>query len=163
MNTELLQEKRQSHTSTESRALSLLGQGIGPEMVASAIGVSVSRISQLLSESEFSKEVLELRYQNLSRHNLRDSKADEIEDVLLEKIKDLIPFMMKPLEVIRAYSLVNGAKRRGSSTPDSIISKQQIVNLVMPTQIINAYSSSYSCTQTNIHNQVIKAGDQELI
>ena len=49
-------------TSTETRALSLLGQGLGPEVVAAAVGVSTSRISQLLGDPEFSAKVLQRAY-----------------------------------------------------------------------------------------------------
>jgi hypothetical protein len=147
-------------TSTEDRALTLLGQGIGPEMVASAVGVSVSRISQLLSDPEFSAKVSELRFSALAKHNERDSAYDLMETQLQEKLKDLIPYMMKPGEVLKAIQIINAAKRRGSSTPDSIINKQTIVQLVLPTQIINSFTQNI---QTNIHNQVVRAGEQDLV
>ena len=150
-----------ARSGTESRALSLLGSGIAPEMVASAIGVSVSRISQLLSDPEFSKEVLELRYAALASRNIRDDKVDALEDVLLDKIRDLLPFIVRPLEAIRAYSLINAAKRRGASLGFAE-SRTPVVTLVMPSTIINQYSLKTEII-TNINNQVIKAGNQELI
>ena len=105
-------------TSTESRALSLLGQGLGAEIVASAVGVTVSRISQLLSDPEFSAQVAHLRYENLAKHNQRDNKYDVMEDDLLDKMKDLIPMMYKPFEVLKAIQIINQAKRRGASAPE---------------------------------------------
>lgn len=143
-------------TATESRALSLLGQGLGPEVVAAAIGVSVSRISQLLSDPQFSSQVADLRYKNLSKHNARDNEYDTMEDTLLAKLKDLLPFMMRPMEVLKAIQVINQAKRRGSSAPEAITSQQTVVQLVMPTQILQSFT-------TNINNQVVKAGDQELV
>ena len=143
-------------TSTESRALSLLGQGLGPEVVAAAVGVSTSRISQLLSEPEFSAQVAELRYENLAKHNTRDNSYDALEDALVEKLKDLMPYMMRPMEVLKAIQVINAAKRRGSSAPEAITSQQTVVQLVMPTQIIQSFT-------TNINNQVIKAGTQDLV
>jgi hypothetical protein len=150
-------------TSTETRALSLLGQGIGPEMVASAVGVSVSRISQLLSDPEFSAQVAELRFKNLSKHNERDQRYDSLEDKLIDKMEDLLPFMMKPLEILRAITVINGAKRRGASAPDQITQQQTVVNLLMPTQITNLFSSKPSELTLNINNQVVQAGTQSLI
>lgn len=149
-------------SSTESRALTLLGQGIGPEMVAAAVGVSVSRISQLLSDPEFSAQVADLRFKNLSKHNERDSRYDLLEDALLDKLQDLLPFMMKPLEVLRAIQTINGAKRRGSSAPEAIVSQRTVVNLLMPTQITQIFSAPKELT-LNTNNQVVKAGNQELI
>lgn len=143
-------------TGTESRALELLGSGLPPETVAAAVGVTVSRISQLLSDETFAAEVAELRYKNLANHNARDSSYDGLEDKLLEKMKDLIPFMMKPSEILRAIQVINGAKRRGQSTPESIVNQQTVVQLLMPTQIMQKFT-------TNINNVVVQAGEQELV
>ena len=67
----------------EDRALSLLGSGISAESAATALGVSPSRISQLLSAPEFAEQVAELRYNNLQQHNHRDANYDSLEDKLL--------------------------------------------------------------------------------
>lgn len=150
-------------STTESRALSLLGQGIGPEMVASAVGVSVSRISQLLSDPEFSSAVAELRFKNLSAHNDRDRRYDSLEDKLIDKMEDLIPFMMKPLEVLRAISVINAAKRRGASAPESITQQNTVVNLLMPTQITQIFSAEQRSLTLNTNNQVVSAGGQDLV
>lgn len=143
-------------TSTEDRALTLLGQGIPPEVVASAVGVSPSRISQLVSDPEFSARVAELRFTALSKHNERDNKYDKMEDDLLTKLEDCLPYMVRPMEVLKAISIINAAKRRGSSAPEHILGKQEVISLVMPVQIIQNFSLNQS-------NQVVKAGNQELI
>jgi len=143
-------------TSTESRALQLLGQGLGAEMVASAVGVSVSRISQLLSETEFAAQVADLRFRNLSKHNERDAEYDKLEDELILKMRDLMPFMVRPMEVARVLQIINQAKRRGSSTPESITNQQTVVQLNMPISVYQKFT-------VNANNQVIQAGQQQLI
>jgi hypothetical protein len=143
-------------TSTEERALVLLGQGLGPESVAAAVGVSVSRISQLLSDPEFSAKVAEARFESLAKHNTRDNKYDSLEDTLIRKLEDCIPYMMRPMEILKSIQVINQAKRRGSSAPEQIISQQTVVQLVLPTQIFQNFT-------TNINNQVIKAGSQDLV
>ena len=70
-------------TSVEERALHLLGSGVPADSVASALGVTPSRISQLLAEDSFSKKVAALRYDSLQKHNRRDGKYDSLEDTLL--------------------------------------------------------------------------------
>lgn len=142
-------------TSVDERALKLLGSGIGPENVAAALGVSPSRISQLLSSEEFASKVADLRFQSLSKHNERDSELDTLEDTLIEKIKDLLPFMIRPMEVIKAWQMINSGKRRGTSTPEHITNQQTIINLVIPTKVVQRFT-------TNINNQVIVAGEQKL-
>lgn len=151
-------------SSTESRALTLLGQGLGPEVVAAAVGVSTSRISQLLSSPEFASAVAELRYKTLSKHNDRDAAYDSLEDQLVEKMKDLIPLMYKPFEVLKAIQVINSAKRRGASTPEAITGQQTVVPLQLPSQIVNIFAIQGSKDLTvNVHNQVVKAGAQELV
>lgn len=142
-------------TTTESRALALLGTGLGPEVVASALGVSISRISQLLSEETFAAEVATLRFQNLSKHNERDTKYDQMEDDLLERLKDCLPLMVRPMEILKAIQVINAAKRRGASAPEQIVHQNNVVNLVMPVQVIQKFT-------TNVHNQVVQTGTQSL-
>ena len=145
-----------ANSSTNDRALTLLGQGLGPEVVASALGVTTSAISQLLSQTEFAAKVAEARFRNLSKHNERDNAYDRLEDELIEKMKDLMPFMVRPMEVAKVLQIINAAKRRGSSAPESITNQQTVVNLVMPTQIFQKFT-------VNTMNQVIQAGQQQLI
>lgn len=142
--------------STEDRALALLGNGVSAEATATALGVSPSRISQLLSDDTFKERVTALRYENLQRHNQRDSAYDSLEDKLIDKLEKSLPMMYKPHEILKAISVVNGAKRRGQSAPEQITNQQNIVNLVLPAIITQRF-------ETNINNQVIKAGDQELL
>lgn len=127
-------------TAAESRALHLLGQGIIPEQAAAASGLSASRISQLLSQEEFAARVAELRFDTLSKHNDRDAAYDSLEDQLLEKMKDCLPLMMRPQEILRAIQTINSAKRRGSSAPNSITEQHTVINLILPTQILTQFS-----------------------
>ncbi len=145
-----------TYNSTEQKALTLLGSGVNAEMTAAACGVTVARISQLLSEAEFSAEVSELRFQNLQKHNVRDDKYDAMEDTLLERMRDLLPLMMRPMEILKAIAVINGAKRRGQSAPDTVNQNNQVVTLIMPTKVIQNFT-------VNINNQVTRAGNQELL
>lgn len=143
-------------TSIEDRALQLLGTGIGPEVVANALGVTVARISQLLSDEHFSARVSELRFENLSKHNVRDSKYDSLEDELLDKLGETLPLIHRPMEIVKAISTINAAKRRGSSAPDSITQQHTVLNIVLPTQVLQKFI-------TNINNQVVQVGDKDLV
>lgn len=142
-----------TNSTTESRALSLLGAGIAPEVVAASLGVTASRISQLLSDENFAAQVAELRFKNLSKHNERDALYDATEDILLERLRDCIPLMHKPMEILKAIQVINAAKRRGSSTPESIIEKQQIIQLTIPTQVLNMF-------KVNLQGQVVTVASE---
>ena len=146
---------RGTTTSIEDRALVLLGAGIGGEAVANALGVTPARISQLLSEPAFSDAVSTLRYENLQKHNNRDTSYDNIEDRLLDKLQENLSFILKPRDLLQAISVINNAKRRGQSSPDQVVNQQNIVTLVLPTIITEKFT-------VNIDNQVTRAGEQEL-
>ncbi len=135
-------------TNAEERALHLLGQGIIPEQAAMASGLSASRISQLLSQESFAARVAELRFEALSKHNDRDAAYDSLEDELLARMKDCLPLMVRPNEILRAIQTINAAKRRGSSAPQSITEQHTVINLILPTQILTQFA-------LNPQNQVV--------
>jgi len=143
-------------TPLEERAMNLLGSGIPQEAVASALGVTASYISQLLSNEEFSTAVTQLKFEALSKHTARDASYDSVEDSLIDKLKKSLPLLIRPNDILGAIKVINGAKRRGQDSQDSIVNSQEIVSIMMPTQIIQQFT-------TNIHNQVIKTGDQDLL
>ena len=138
------------------RALSLLSSGVSPVQVAAACGVTESAISQLVSNPEFSAALTLAKYENLQRHNARDNKYDILEDKLIDSLERNLPLMMRPLEILKALQVINGAKRRGQSAPDQVVQQQNIVSIQMPTLIVNKFT-------TNISNQVINASGQELL
>lgn len=143
-------------TTTESRALDLLGVGASPTQVAAALGVSESLISQFLAQETFARAVAERRFNSLLKHNKRDDKLDELEDALIKKLENIIPMMYKPSEIIHAFTRINQAKRRGSSAPEQIHQQQTVISLTLPIQILQQVT-------VNAANQVIKAGQQDLI
>lgn len=140
----------------EERALALLGSGIAAEQVAAALGVTPSRIAQLLSVEVFSKQVADLRYQNLQAHNVRDDAYDSLEDTLLGKLKNALPLMIKPRDILDALTRVNAAKRRGQSAPSNVGNQQTVVTLVLPTIITEKFA-------IDLNNQVTRAGSQDLL
>lgn len=144
------------NTTTEERALTLLGSGVRPDVVALSLGVSPSRITQLMSDPEFMERVTELRFNNLQKHNARDNEYDALEDQALAQLKNNMAFIQRPMELLKTLSVLNAAKRRGQSAPEAITEQQSVVQINMPVKIIQKFT-------TNINNQVIQAGNQELI
>ena len=140
---------------TRSRALELLGMGVIATQVAAALGVDISRISQLLSEEAFAAKVAELRFSNLRKHTERDTKYDGLEDTLIEKLGDCLPLMHRPMEILKAIQVINSAKRRGASAPEHITNQNQIIQLNVPSALIEKF-------RVNINNQVTIAGNQSL-
>lgn len=144
-----------SNSPTRVRALQLLSTGIAATQVAAACGVTDSAISQLQTDPDFAAELALLRYKNLAAQNERDSSYDEMEDALLSKLKSLLPLMMRPMEVLKAIQVINAAKRRGQSAPESITAQQTIVNIQLPTILATKFI-------INPQGQVTQAGSQSL-
>jgi hypothetical protein len=143
-------------STTEERALTLLGQGVPPQAVANALGVDISRISQLLSDETFATSVVEKKFESLSKHNERDTKIDSIEDKLLKSLESCLPFMTRPMEILKAFQVVNLAKRKGQTVSENLTNKQTIIQLNIPQIILQKFSS-------NINNQVVQVGEQSLL
>lgn len=138
------------------RALELLGSGVPQEATASALGVTASYISQLLSDVGFAAEVTKRKYELLSKHTQRDANYDLLEDDLIEKLNKAKALMFRPADILAAIKVINGARRRGTDSRESIIQQQNIVEITMPVQIVQQFT-------TNVMNQVIKTGDTDLI
>lgn len=136
--------------SIRDRALELLGDNIEPSVVASALGVSPSDISQYLADETFREEVTKLRYERLVGNNSRDRKLDSMEDKLLDKIDKSLGMIFDPMKLVQIYAKVNAATRRGASAPASLQTQQPAVALSMPTFVLQKFT-----TQVNIHNQVV--------
>lgn len=148
-------EIRTNWSVQDKRAIELLGTGLGNTVVAQAIGVTESRIAQLMSTDSFRAEVMQLRFENLQRHNVTDARYDDMESRVLTQLEDNLPLVQKPMELVRILATLNNAKRRGSEHIDTNSTQSNIVTLLMPTMITQQFT-------TNINNQVIVAGEQTL-
>jgi len=96
----------------KERIKSLLGYITDQTRVAHLAGCDVSYISQLMADPGFAEEVMLARIEQGERTVGMDRKADDIEGVLLDKLKRALPMMVKPSEILRAYQVLNQAKRR---------------------------------------------------
>lgn len=142
--------------STESRALALLKTGCGPESVAFALGLEVSRISQMLSMEDFALEVAKGRYERLQKHNIQDDKLDTLEAELIEQFQGLKALLIRPLEILKAAQIVNTMKRRGAANPEVLPNAAEVVSINMPQVIKQKFV-------TNVNMQVISTGAQDLV
>jgi hypothetical protein len=139
--------------SARERAAKLLGSGVEPEVVATALGVTPGYISQLLAEEDFAKEVTELRFVNLQNASERDGKYDRLEDRVLDKLDQMLDYMTKPRELLGAAHILNTAKRRGIRPENAATPKQDSVQLHFPTVIQQNFI-------VNHVNQVVAVGEE---
>ena len=129
----------------------MLGKGISQVNVALAVGTTESYISQLLADEAVAAEVSALRVANLESDTKRDDKANTIEDKLLDKLEESIDLMFKPGEILRAYQIVNNAKRRGTdSNTSNPLANNTIINISLPAHTAARFI-------TNSEGQVVEA------
>lgn len=144
------------HSTNREAALELLAKGATATETALTLGVSDGLISQFMSEDDFAAQLATLRFEALKKNNARDEALDELEDQLIKQLKTAASMAIRPMEVSRLFQIVNSAKRRGGSAAPAAQTQQTVVKLVIPVAIMNRFA-------VNSKNQVIEAGDQQLI
>src|SRR4051812_247154 len=93
----------------KDKIIAMLGAGVRPGQVASAVGCDISYVSQLLNDEQVAQEIAELRTKDLLKYKSVDNKYDDIEAQLQKKLEDILPYVTKPDQVIRALQFVNSA------------------------------------------------------
>ena len=121
----------------EKSILTYMSLGMNAERVAALVGVSPSRISQLLSDEDFREEVGKERAIGLLEARERDKRIDRIEDKCLDRLEQSIQSSLsitKPMEAARIVQIVNGLKRRGGGelVGGQSVEASNVVTLVLP-------------------------------
>ena len=142
------------------QALKMLGTGLKPSIVASALAVSPAYISQLMADVDFANAVRERKVETLTKANEHDDNLHEVEVEALKKLRTAMQFTNKPGELARIFSIVNNAKRRGITNEDGMPEEgKTVVTLTLPSA---ARSRINLQVELNEQNQVISAGNQRL-
>lgn len=139
----------------KERAKKLLGSNLGPTDVGQALGCDPSYISQLLMDDGFRAEVLALRMEALQAQTTRDRNIDKIEDKLIEKLEENIPYLVKTTDILRAFAILNGAKRRGAAAGGDINFNTKIVQISLPEAARRAFIPT-----VNGQGEVVQVGEE---
>lgn len=116
----------------QDKIIEMLGRGIPATQVASAVGCDDSYISQLLSSPAISEQVANLRATHFSSYIALDKKVDDAEEAALSRMSSLIPFITKPSEAARIYSVLNSARRRTEDASSAQQAPAQTVIIDLP-------------------------------
>lgn len=122
----------------------LLGTGLANDVVASAVGVTPSYISQLMANEKFSADVIALRTKTLMAATARDKSWDGIEEKLLDKLEQVVSsgMIFKPQDLLRALVVANAAKRRGSTAQEALTGNKTVVSISIPVTVMNHYTKN---------------------
>lgn len=136
----------------------LLGTGLSNEIVASAVGCDPSYISQLLSDEVFAARVTLLRTEALTANTTRDRNIDGIEDALISKLEQMVEdsLIYKPNDVLRAFAVINNAKRRGVSAAESLVINHTVVKLQIPQHVVKEFIQ-------NAQGEIVEVEGQTLV
>ena len=110
----------------------MLGNNIRPVQVALACGVTESYVSQLLSDPEVEKQVVDMRVILASKHVDHDNLLDRGEDAALKKVVEMIPMIMRSQEALAVFTRLNAARRRAGSGPSDAPNTSVLVTLDLP-------------------------------
>lgn len=122
----------------------LLGNGLSNEVVATAVGVHPSYISQLMSDDKFAEEVITLRSLSLAAATKRDKSWDSLEDTLLTKIHAQVDdgLVYKTNDIIKLMVLANRAVRRGAPAQEQLTQPKTVVTINLPVAMVNRYRTN---------------------
>lgn len=122
---------------TQLRILQLLGNNIPQAQVAQAVGVDESYISQLMAKDEFREYVTRIKFEKLQERNEIDSNYDDMEREIQKKMRQILPMIQKPRDVLDFATKINAMKRRGNLGDTATSTTQTVVELTLPVAILN--------------------------
>lgn len=140
----------------KERICRLLGNGLNQEIVSSTVGCDPSYISELMADEEFRQRVLALRIESLTADTNRDREIDTIEDELIKKLRAGLDYLVSVKDILRAYAIINAAKRRGAKAADTTTINNNIVNLILPRIIVQKYTLSRT-------NEIVEVEGKSLV
>lgn len=147
-----------SLTSNEKRIVELMGAGHPPVVVASTLGLSESRISQVVAQAEVAELIAQLRYAELNKYQAIDAEYDSLESALQKKFRKVLPLMIKPEQILRGLQTINAAKRRSVAAPESATQSSEIVSIRLPASFSGKFAVAFDAD-----GRATKAGDQHLL
>lgn len=128
---------------------SLLAAGAPQAAVAAAVGCDPSRISQLLSDTQFQELLATKGTARLQAAIDHDTSIESLEAKALRAVEQKLPFVRGPMEAAKIFQILNNSKKRApaNQTPDQ--HNVQIVQVILPAQ-------ARTSLRTNSQNQVIE-------
>lgn len=118
---------------TKDRVVELLGAGVTPVQVASAVGCSESYVSQLLAVPEIEAMVRKLRSERAAEYIEHDDSVQAAEKAALGLVRRNVDNgFLKPMEALKHFQVLNAARRKSDSTGGTAVPTNTIVNFTLP-------------------------------
>jgi len=164
-NSELMPAPQQKQYSAAlEKAIELLGRRVPSSVVASATGLSLSYLHEMVQDEHFMGRIVALQTEKLKEATDRDNKYNRLEDLLLDRLTMQVPGMFDPVKTANVLKIVNSAIRRGAgeNNPAEQIGAGQVVNLSIPAHLLNMFDRGKQEIVLNENKEVIAVGDTRL-
>lgn len=138
----------------KDQALTLLSQGLKQSVVASALGVEESYVSQLLADEDFAA-ALSVRKADVSAKDVAyDTKLDRATEDALDRIESKLPYANLQ-QSLQAFRVLDSAKRRKERGTSGAESAGVTVNILLPTVIAPRYLQNQSGEIVEVEGQTM--------
>ena len=117
------------------RIIELLGHGISHSAVAAAVGCEPSYVTQLVDEEGIAEQITEKKLHRLEQSAEVDSDIDDLEKMALNRMRQLLPFITRPMDAARVFQTLNSAKKK---TPEIVTGDRPtapVVQLNIPVNV----------------------------
>lgn len=141
--------------SIRERIIDLLGQNIQQSLVAQAVGVTDSYISQLLVEEGVIEAIAARKAGRLEAAIKKDDSIESLELAALEIVRAKLPFTKSSLEAVRVFQVLNTARKAAQASQGADSAGVQIVQITLP-------RAANVMIQMNAQNQVIEVAGRSM-
>lgn len=138
----------------KDQALALLSQGLKQSVVASALGVEESYVSQLLTDEDFAAELAQKKKELSVADVAYDTKLDRATEDALDRIETKLPFANLQ-QTLQAFKVLDGAKRRKERGTPGAENAGVTVNILLPTVIAPRYLQNQSGEIVEVEGQTM--------
>lgn len=143
-------------TAVRDRAIRLLGRNIQQSVVAEAVGVTPSYITQLLEEPGVAEEVARLKAAELENAVEQADTIDAIKKAALQQIRGKLIFAKSPLEAARVFQILDNAKKI-TDNPSNDNGANQVISITLPKSMRGVVQ-----LQLSADNQVIDVNGRSM-
>jgi hypothetical protein len=140
------------------RVMELLCSGLSQKVTAETVGCTEGYVSQLMDIPAFKETVLAKKAEQAQRYIRMDNKMDELEDIALNRMKQVIQTCFKPLELSTIHSRLNAAKRRSVGAAQAQGKANTVVNIIMPAAMRERYG-----VVVDVNNRVVRIGSDTMV
>lgn len=133
--------------------------GVSQETTAKAVGCDPAYVSQLMSDPEFAREVVETQTMRGIRQVELDTSKDTIEDLLLRRLHHAVvhDHIRDPMKIARVLQTVGSLPRRSSEIPQAP-ARLPTAPIALPQVLIQQYNITVDNS-----NRVVQIGEDSFL